>query len=206
MLLSSYHRLALTKEEQSTSTTCAGCGAELLPGEVTSSNPTYGSICCKKNKVSLPPICMPCPEVTKLWHDADGVVGKTLRKFARAINNTLAFASQKVKRPNNLPGSSNWSPTVVIQGRVHHFIGSLAPNDNQSKQFVQTYINDPSMSECQQIDYRMGAIYLPADTSQAEKERVRECLEIMQKAITEHNPYVQDFVKVSAVLRVPRCK
>ena len=90
---------------------------------------------------------MPCPEVTKLWHDADGVVGKTLRKFARAINNTLAFASQKVKRPNNLPGSSNWSPTVVIQGRVHHFIGSLAPNDNQSKQFVQTYINDPSMSE-----------------------------------------------------------
>ncbi|EOD38734.1 hypothetical protein EMIHUDRAFT_109164 [Emiliania huxleyi CCMP1516] len=188
-------KLALTKEEQSTSTTCAGCGAELLPGEVTSSNPTYGSICCKKNKVSLPPICMPCPEVTKLWHDADGVVGKTLRKFARAINNTLAFASQKVKRPNNLPGSSTWSPTVVIQGRVHHFIGSLAPNDNQSKQFVQTYINDPSMSECQQIDYRMGAIYLPADTSQAEKERVRECLEIMQKAITEHNPYVQDFVK-----------
>ncbi|EOD23126.1 hypothetical protein EMIHUDRAFT_195723 [Emiliania huxleyi CCMP1516] len=116
-------KLALTKEEQSTSTTCAGCGAELLPGEVTSSNPTYGSICCKKNKVSLPPICTPCPEVTKLWHDADGVVGKTLRKFARAINNTLAFASQKVKRPNNLPGSSTWSPTVVIQGRVHHFIG-----------------------------------------------------------------------------------
>ena len=200
MLLSSYRRLALTKEEQSTSTTCAGCGAELLPGEVTSSNPTYGSICCKKNKVSLPPICTPCPEVTKLWHDADGVIGKTLRKFARAINNTLAFASQKVKRPNNLPGSSTWSPTVVIQGRVHHFIGSLAPNDNQSKQFVQTYINDPSMSECQQIDYRMGAISLPAGTSQAEKERVRECLEIMQKAITEHNPYVQDFVKVSAAL------
>ena len=88
----------------------------------------------------------------------------------------------------------------MIQGRVHHYIGSLAPQDNQSKQFVQTYINDPSMSECQQIDYRMGAIYLPAGTSQAEKERVRECLEIMQKAITEHNPYVQDFVKVSAAL------
>ena len=46
------------------------------------------------------------------------------------------------------------------------------------------------------LDLRMGRIYLPANATAGDKERVRELLDVFGKAICEHNPYVKDFMTV----------
>ena len=51
------------------------------------------------------------------------------------------------------------------------------------------------------LDLRMGRIYLPANATAGEKERVRELLDVFGKAICEHNPYVKDFMTVRVDLR-----
>ena len=42
----------------------------------------------------------------------------------------------------------------------------------------------------------MGRVYVPADTSQVERRRLRELLELLQTGVHEHNTYVQDFMQV----------
>jgi hypothetical protein len=67
------------------------------------------TICCAKGKVKieLPPAVSdmpegPAKEILKIWEDR-GPEGKTLRTHARAINNALALASQKVNTVYSLP-------------------------------------------------------------------------------------------------------
>mmetsp|Transcript_34292 Transcript_34292/g.109517 ORF Transcript_34292/g.109517 Transcript_34292/m.109517 type:complete len:237 (-) Transcript_34292:76-786(-) len=49
-------RLALTPEEATPATTCSACDAQLLPGEVASTNPTLGSHCCRQSQRSTSPL------------------------------------------------------------------------------------------------------------------------------------------------------
>ena len=86
-------RLDLAPEEAKSATTCSACDAQLFPDEVTSTNPTLGSHCCRQGKVVLDVVKVPDPALTKLWH-ATSAIGNTLRKFARPLNNAFAMASQ----------------------------------------------------------------------------------------------------------------
>merc|ERR1712224_297731 len=139
-------RLALTPEEATPATTCSACDAQLLPGEVASTNPTLGSHCCRQGKVVLDIVKCPDSKLTQLWH-ATTSLGRTLRKFARPINNALAMASQVVCEPRNAPGRGGWNPSYVIQGKLHHCMGPLYPSEGTSKAFAQTYMNDPAMGD-----------------------------------------------------------
>jgi hypothetical protein len=71
------------------------------------------TICCAAGKVriELPPAVSDMPEgpakkILKIWEDP-GPEGKTLRTHARAINNVLALASQKVNTVHPLPPIRN---------------------------------------------------------------------------------------------------
>ena len=143
---------------------------------------------------------VPDPALTKLWH-ATSAIGNTLRKFARPLNNAFAMASQVVHMPKLAPGRNGWNPSLVIQGKLHHFMGPLFPAEGKPTAFAQTYMHDPSMANTTALDLRMGRIYLPANATAGEKERVRELLDVFGKAICEHNPYVKDFMTVRVDLR-----
>lgn len=80
-------------------------------------------------------------------------------------------------------------------------MGPLFPAEGKPTAFAQTYMHDPSMANTTALDLRMGRIYLPANATAGEKERVRELLDVFGKAICEHNPYVKDFMTVRVDLR-----
>jgi hypothetical protein len=157
-------RVALSRDAATAETTCAECDAQLLPGEVQNvGGRVCGSLCCGHGKVKLERADPPLPELTKLWHDPSSALAKTLRKFARQLNNALALASQRVSRPNAPPGMADapsircsllsitrpslllsgrggWQPSVVIQGKLRHCMGPLLTEDGQQPNFAQIYV------------------------------------------------------------------
>ena len=98
---------------------------------------------------------VPDPALTKLWH-ATSAIGNTLRKFARPLNNAFAMASQVVHMPKLAPGRNGWNPSLVIQGKLHHFMGPLFPAEGKPTAFAQTYMHDPSMANTTALDLRMA--------------------------------------------------
>jgi hypothetical protein len=123
-------RVALSVDAATAETTCSDCDAQLLPGEVQNvAGRVCGSLCCGHGKVKLDRVDPPLPWLTKLWHDPSSALAKTLRKFARQLNNALALASQRVSRPNAplqvwwlplncvLPSVSLIVPCLILSGR-----------------------------------------------------------------------------------------
>ena len=43
---------------------------------------------------------------------------------------------------------NGWSPSVVIQGQVHHYIGSLIPNPEEQAQYIQIYFFGFTREHC----------------------------------------------------------
>ena len=101
---------------------CAACKAKLWPAET-----KRRAMCCSGGKVALaafqvPPEDSAAKDILDMWA-RDDRLGQALRKYARAVNNALALASQTAKFPT--PPGGGWSPTVVIQGKAYFNIGAL---------------------------------------------------------------------------------
>ena len=124
----------------------------------------------------------------------DDQLGQTLRKYARAVNNALALASQTAKFPT--PPGGGWSPTVVIQGKAYFNIGVLRAAEGETPCYAQVYVlhDDYTGSE---LDLRVANCKLPARASETERTAVRELLEILSAKLRECNPYVADFVSLA---------
>lgn len=52
------------------------------------------------------------------------------------------MASVQENWESELPGTSNWKPTVNIQGRMYHRMGGLIPPDGLSPRYASLYIYD----------------------------------------------------------------
>ena len=85
--------------------------------------------CCEKGKVVLEPL-PGYPDIFKEMFEDSKFNDNT-----RAYNNSLAIASIGI-REEMLPG---FRPCVKIQGKVHHFIGSLLPAENSLPKFAQIF-------------------------------------------------------------------
>ena len=83
-------------------------------------------LCCARGKVDLPPVARD-ETIELLWEDATS--RKMMTKHARQLNNALALASSPAKKAA-VPGS-DWNPSVVIQGKLHHYIGPLNAADGE---------------------------------------------------------------------------
>ena len=94
---------------------CPFCPALMWPNEL-------GSICWSNGKINLPLYPQPPDFLQEIWQSdsADAVI---FRKHCRVLNNALAIASLKINEIRR-PGGG-WAPSVVIQGKVHYFIGPL---------------------------------------------------------------------------------
>ena len=106
---------------------------------------------------------------------------KLFRKLIRGYNNALSMASVTANWVARGPGSSNFNPTMTVQGRVYHWIGALVPPQHLQPSFLSVYIHDTDFSN--QAGIRRGA-----------NPRLNEgLLTRLAATLSQHNPYVQTF-------------
>lgn len=107
--------------------------------ESSNRNPKFGT-CCFSGKVVVPLLTTPPVELKKLYEGSDPR-DKQFQNHIRNYNNALAMTSVGVKQ-SKPPGTG--PPVWVIQGALHHQIGTLLPSEGSSLLFAQLYIHDPS--------------------------------------------------------------
>ena len=105
---------------------CRYCSALLWPGETT-------GMCCNNGKTQLELFPVPPQYIQDLWQrNSDDA--RLFRQYARVFNNALAIASQKVTEVR--PPGGGWAPSVVIQGKVHQYVGSITADTGQTPMLV----------------------------------------------------------------------
>ena len=159
---------------------CGYCGALKFRKET----PTT---CCSGGKVRPEPFPRPPEAIMELWMGNDGR-SRLFRAHARQLNNAVCLSSLQVNE-RNLGG---FTPSVVFQGRVHHRAGALLPADGEVPKYAQLYVYDAA-SEC---DQRFLNMKIPGTTSNAQKNILKELLQVVQDTLHEVNPYVQDFKQI----------
>ncbi|XP_070555418.1 uncharacterized protein [Ptychodera flava] len=140
------------------------------------------STCCMQGSVQLPPISDPPPLLQNLLTE-DNTRGKHFREHIRAYNSSLAFASLGVHR-DVLPRQGPY--TFRISGSVHHLIGNLYPNGDETPKFSQIYIHDSA----NETDNRL----------QWNSDLQASILQDLQTMLHLNNPYVQVYKHASEII------
>ena len=87
----------------------------------------------------------------------------------------------QVSEERRFAGSSNWAPSVVIEGRVTRKVGSLMSSGGQAPRFAQMYVHDEMYVahagdglEAPRVSSTAGGgcVILPARATQPERARV----------------------------------
>ena len=112
------------------------------------------------------------------------------RQEIRRYNSAVAFTSCGVNRDRRYANQSRGVYTFRIQGSVHHFHGSLFPEEGQAARFCQIYIYD----DAEQLDRRMGIFRDPLNP---------QFLHILQQAIANNNPFVNVYRSVRERVSAP---
>jgi hypothetical protein len=166
---------------------CPFCSALLWPNELR-------SICCSNGKIDLPLFPPPPDLLQELWRsESDEAV--IFRRHCRVLNNALAIASQKVNEVR--PPGGGWSPMVVIQGKVHYFIGPLHASSGQIPRFGQIWVHDPDHDV--EANIRLGNMRLPASMSRNTRNILANVLRRLQDLLRARNPYIRDFITASEI-------
>ena len=159
---------------------CNDCKALKFPGETPSS-------CCLEGKVALPHYPRPPEPLMELWTGTDDR-SKVMRGLSRTLNGAVCLTSLQ----NHAPRRDGWRPSVILQGRVVTRAGPLMPENGESPQYSQLYIQDPSL----ELTYRYNNMSIPQNTSEQNRLILREVLEIIQTVLHDVNPFVQDFKQI----------
>ena len=89
----------------------------------------------------------------------------------------------------------NYTPSVIFQGKVVQFIGSLRSEDGETPKFSQLYTLDPALEET----YRAGNMSLPTGISRQDQQVLIGLLKKLQEAIKEVNPFARDFKMICEI-------
>ena len=111
---------------------------------------------------------------------------QTFLKRIRSFNNTFALASIGCKQINFPTGVYSFK----IQGKIHHYIGSLLPAADQAPKFAQLYFHDSD----HELIYRNENMsnFGGADGNSNVRE-LSQILTSIQEILHEHNVLVQSF-------------
>lgn len=120
---------------------CSHCKAKLFVGET-------AHFCCMNGKVRLPKLHKLPHELYYLYAD-QGEEARHFRRHLRQYNSLFQMTSFGCKE---IKPQHGWNPSIVIQGQIHHYIGSLLPEPDNQAQFIQIYFLDKEYS----IDVRMN--------------------------------------------------
>ena len=162
---------------------CQHCGAFKFKRE-------SEGFCCSSGKVKTAPFPKPPGILSELWR-SNGATGNLLKKFSREINNAVALSSIKVTEKT----FRGFSPSVIFQGQMKHLAGSLLPAHGEVPKFAQLYCFDARLETAQ----RFENMYLPSNTTKAEKERLKDLLQKIQSLIHNNNPFVKDFKMIMEI-------
>lgn len=152
-----------------------------------------GMSCCLNGKVFLPRFSKPPEPILRLYFD-DTQHGQVFRKYSRSFNNGLCLSSIKV----NERRFQHFTPSVIFEGRVHQYVGSLEARDGEQPRYAQLYrygqlyMHDPAL----ETTARIANMHMPASISGQETMFIREIVEILQTELRQHNPFVQDFRQI----------
>ena len=113
---------------------CKLCGAFRFKDET--------NFCCGKGKVNkVSALPEPPKELKTLFEN------QTFLRNARGYNNILAMASVGCHTPDQFKG-----PNFKIQGKIHHKIGSLIPDEQNPPKFLQLYFYDTDEATKHRLD------------------------------------------------------
>ncbi|XP_058722666.1 uncharacterized protein LOC131594520 [Vicia villosa] len=103
-------------------------------------NPKF-MLCCGNGKVELPLLEEPPEILAKLLFDHDNLDSRKFQQQIRVYNMMFAFTSPGAKLDNRF-NNGRGPPTLRVQGKTCHRIGSLLPPEGQMPKFAQLYIYD----------------------------------------------------------------
>ncbi len=119
-------------------------------------------------------------------------VDRIRQKNPTNLNNAMELAYQKVLMPRELrPPGGGFSPSVVIQGKVHNFVGPLRTTPGIIPKFAQIWVYDPNHEH--EASIRLQNMRLPNGTTTRAREILSPLLHRLQ-IILRNNPYVKDFI------------
>ena len=93
------------------------------------------STCCSGGKVQLPRLPSPPPVLREMLFSTSREA-KLCREHIRPLNNAVCFSSIRVQERRSGPGTSNFVPTVIFQGKVTQFAGALQAEDGETPRFT----------------------------------------------------------------------
>ena len=128
---------------------CSHCGALHFLGEKLANssvfNPAFGG-CCLEGQISLPMPSMPPQPLQDLMNGKDPRSHRFLEHI-RQYNSAFAFTSTAVNMNQQVLNTSG-PYAFIIHGELHHFMGSLLPEEGSSPRYAQLYIHDPHAALC----------------------------------------------------------
>ena len=158
---------------------CEYCGALKFKKETPSS-------CCSNGKVLLEPFPTPPSKIQALWTGNDERAA-LFRKHARTINNAVCLTSLEA-----MERRGGFTPSIIFQGKVHHRVGALLPDQGNSPKFAQLYVFDSAMES----STRFKNMILPTTLNLNQKNTMRELLQTVQDDLHEKNPFIKDFLQI----------
>jgi len=115
---------------------------------------------------------------------------KLFRKHLRWFNNSLAPASQSVRRHAQPAGRG--PPTFVVQGMVYHNIGPLEADDDVGALNAQTYFVDTSEDPDAATTVRINNQRFAGVRGEQERQMIAQILRELHADLSICNPYVRD--------------
>ncbi len=105
------------------------------------STPHFG-MCCLQGQVKLPPL-LPAPAILQNLLCGNNPLSKAFLQDIRQYNAALAFTSLAVKVDEAITNSSG-PYCFRVSGELHHWMGSLLPQEEGKLSYAQLYIHDPA--------------------------------------------------------------
>lgn len=166
-----------------------------------------GKACCSCGQVVLPPM-RTAPAIEALYR-APPPLGTAFRKYARRLNNAVAFASEYTKMRLKYTDGMAWSPDYMLCGRLHHRIGPLVPTAGNKRSFAQLWVHDPFTAagvptgHDTSVEERLW--HLNSSLSKTADDNIMSALngflQTLEAELERVNPYVADFRAVAEILR-----
>jgi hypothetical protein len=123
---------------------CLSCGALIWfaerAGKDKGNNELKVSMCCKKGKVTIPPMREPPPLLRSLFN-GDHPKSSNFIVNIRSYNNMFSFTSMGGKIDSGKDDGPG-PPHFVVSGQNYRRLGSLIPSDGGRPKFAQLYIYD----------------------------------------------------------------
>jgi hypothetical protein len=132
-------------------------------------------MCCNNGKIRTAIFPEPPNEIKDLWLGTSEE-SRIFRENSRILNNALAFASQKVTEIR--PQGGVYSPIVVLQGKVHTFVGPLQAKPKSNPKFAQIWVYDADHE--QETNFRLQNMKLPIGTTTRVRYILTELLRRLQ--------------------------